>query len=338
MKKWFYPLLYVLGVCSCTSTQVMPDNREYTYNIHFPEPPVEIMSNIDKEATQYDSILINYFNIIKVKEDLYYMYYAAVGRLSERADDLGQGLFFAHSSNGFKWDRHFPQKSGPNYIFGSEIKEQSVFMVPWDDQFPFRLIANIEENGKELMCIWKSDNGIVFNNRVTVMDDFLHDTQNVVVPTKDNMKLYTRLWDGWNRKIATGLLGKDGKLLTSLDKLKIDHVYNSAASKLDSQFDILFPTYMNNKMSDPQTDKAYLKSFLIKDGICQEIECGINKWIKPEEKWMLVSPGIIDIKGDTYIAYNTRTWSHDTKKPDEGISRYYIIRVKIDKVYLDIDY
>ncbi len=206
-------------------------------------------------------------------------------------------------------------------------------MVPWDDQCPFRLIANIEENGKELMCIWKSENGIVFNNRVTVMDDFLHDIQNVVVPTEDNMKLYTRLWDGWNRKIATGLLDKDGKLFTSLDTLKIDHVYNSAASKLDSQYDILFPTYMNNKMSDPQTDKAYLKSFLIKDGICQEIECSINKWIKPEEKWMLVSPGIIDIKGDTYIAYNTRTWSHDTKKPDDGISQYYIIRVKIDKVY-----
>ena len=145
--------------------------------------------------------------------------------------------------------------------------------------------------------------------------------------------LYTRLWGNKarNRRIGVADFDLSGNKLTPLDTLYGDYVYNSAASYLNEQYDMLIPTFMNNADGNDKSDKAYFVAYLNHDGNNRSYPINLNKWIKDDEKWVLAAPGIIKIGKDNYIAYNTRNWSHDTRMPEGGISRYYLIKVRVYK-------
>ena len=118
---------------SCESVK---DNHTEKFDtfLNFPEPPIEIMSNVDDSSSEWDCSLINYFNIFQVKKNLYYLYYAAFGAESGSAD-INQGLFFAYSSDGKHWTRKKPNGEN-NTILRTGIQEQSVFMLKSDSSTP----------------------------------------------------------------------------------------------------------------------------------------------------------------------------------------------------------
>jgi hypothetical protein len=299
--------------------------------VDFPEAPIEIMSNLDESSSEYDCRIINYFNIIQVRNDLYYMYYAAMG-VNSGEKDIDQGLFFAYSTDAIHWARKLPTGSG-NLLIENGIQEQYVFVLDSDIEFPYRLIANIKEENKFKLCMWKSKNGYDFNfdEKNVLLSDRLHDTQNVMIPRKNSLYLYTRLWnkEGTNRLNGIARFDLQGNLESVIDTLAGDYLYNSAASYVNEQYDLLLPTYMNNRDGNNKSDVAYVKAYYNAGKDCTEIDTNFNKWLKDDEKWMIVVPGIIDVNGKKYIAYNTRTWSHDTKQPVGGVSRYYLIPINL---------
>ena len=106
-----------------------------------------------------------------------------------------------------------------------------------------------------------------------------------------------------------------------------DCLYNSAASKADERYDLLFPTYYNTHGGT--TDDCWLRTYLVDGRFVRELPCDLNRWIGPEEKWALVAPGFIFIEGERYLAYGSRTMSHDHS--DEGmISRYKLVKAVVE--------
>lgn len=329
MRNSLYIVLFALFVSCEHSNNDNP--HDYGTCVVFPEAPVGIMSNIDESSSIFDCRLINYFNILQVKEGLFYMYYAALG-VNSGETDIDQGLFFAYSNDAVHWKRELPN-GGSNLLLENGIQEQSVFLLDSDKEYPFRLIANIKDEGKYKLCMWKSKNGYDFDfkDKVILLEDRLHDTQNVIVSRGNVLNLYTRLWNetATNRRNGLAKFNIEGCQISPIDTLAGYYVYNSAASYVNNKYDLLQPTYMNNKDGDNKSDDAYFKAYLNSNEGCNEIETNLNKWIKKDEKWRVVAPGIIDIKGKKYIAYYAWTWSHDEPQPADGVSRYYLIRIDL---------
>lgn len=330
MKKASILFFTSFMLIACESTGNTDNSRKETC-LDFPEPPVEIMSNIDGSSSSYDCSLINYFNIIKVREDLFYMYYAAFGANSG-AGDINQGLFFAYSSDCIHWNRKKPNGER-NVIRETGIQEQSVFVLGSDMEHPYRLIANVKQDGRLKLCMWESTNGydFDFNEYTILLEEGYHDTQNVIIPRSDALYLYTRAWNEklTNRRIGLAKYDLEGNLIAPIDTIAGNYLYNSAALYVNEDYDLLIPTYMNNRDGEDKSDLAYPIAYLNSANKCEEIPNNLNQWFKKDEKWMIVAPGIIDINGEKYIAYNTREWSHDNTKPQNGVSRYYLIRVNL---------
>lgn len=331
MKRIAIIIMFFSGLfASCE--QGNNDNPSlFTTCVNFPEAPVEIMSNQDESSTDFDCRLINYFNIVQVKKNLFYMYYAAYGTNSGESD-IDQGLFFAYSNDAVHWKREKPNGDS-NLILENGIQEQSVFLLESDKDTPFRLVANIKEDGKFKLCMWKSKNGydFDFSQKTVLLEDRLHDTQNVIIPRKGYLYLYTRLWNetATNRKNGLAKFSLDGELLSPIDTLSGDYVYNSAASYVNEDYDLLQPTFMNNKEGNNKSDDAYFQAFLKNGDGCMKIDTNLNQWIKSDEKWRIVAPGMIDVDGKKYIAYYAWNWSHDTPQPANGVSRFYLIRMDL---------
>lgn len=310
----FLSLLALLVACEHENN----DNPSgFTTCVNFPEAPIEIMSNLDESTSDFDCKYINYFNIVQVKDNLYYMYYAAKGKYSGETD-IEQGLFFAYSNDAIHWKRETPD-GGSNILLQRGIQEQSVFKIESDSDNPYRLIASIKEDGNNKLCLWKSKNGYDFDftEKKVILDDRLYDTQSVVIPRGEELNLYLRLWNktATNRRNGLAKLNLDGDLISPKDTLAGDYLYNSAASYVNEEYDLLQPTFMNNKEGEEMSDLAYFKAFLNSSKGCTEIDTNLNFWLKEDEKWMIVAPGIIDVKGKKYIAYYAWNRSHDGEWP-----------------------
>jgi hypothetical protein len=279
----------------------------------FPTPPIEILNNIDD-----GKLLINYFNIIQGPDSLYYLYYAAVEDNWDKGD-FSQNLYLACSEDGYHY-KSICNSSGESIIMSSVI-EQSVFII----NNCFKLVGNIIEDGKYKLCVWDSSDGITWSGRRVLLEE-KHDTQNVIIPKGDHLTLYTRyLKNGTNRKVGVLLYDLDFQPISELSLLSFDYVYNSAASRLNTTQDLLFPTYFNN--IEEKRDTCYVKCYIVEGLFSQEIECKLNKWISDDEKWVIVAPGVFYINGQPHIAYCTRTKSHDSEL-DSSISCYKIIRIE----------
>ena len=285
-------------------------------SVSFPEPPVEILTN---ESAGMN--LINYFNIINLPEGGYRMYFSGY-----KADECGpdwdnQNLYYAESEDGF----HYELKGK---VMDS-IVEQTVFFTGEKDK-PFGLVGRVRENREFIMYMWKSKDGIEFGDKVVLSTDW-NDTQAVIVPRDGRYKLYTRTWDDShrNRKNAVAEYTPEGELLTEVAPLAGDFLYNPAASPVDDRVDILFPTYFNN-MYPGMTDTCFFKCFAVDGMFSKELQCDLNNWVEADEPWVLAAPGFIEIGGDRYLAYNTRSYSHDTPRETDVVTKYKLIKAVIN--------
>lgn len=305
-------LIFVLSGCCRGTGEPGP-----VTGIRFPEPPVEILTN---GAAGVD--MINLFNIVPLPEGGYRLYFSGFNGDTYGDDNywIGQHLYYAESQDGFQYEVKGKVMDG--------VVEQSVFLTG-DPEKPFGLVGRMEDNGKLTMFLWTSQDGISFGDRVLLLRRW-HDTQNVMVPRDGRLKLYTRIWeeDGKNRKNAVMEFSPRGERLTGMEPLAGDYLYNSAACRLDERCDILFPTWFNNKYPGT-TDTCFLKCFVVDGLFSRELPCELNRWIGPDEKWVLAAPGFITIGGERYLAYNTRSTSHDAPIDKSTVSKYKLIKVEV---------
>lgn len=288
-------------------------------SVNFPDPPVEILSNEDVGMD-----IINYFNIIQLPGGGYRMYFSGWNGETYTDDnfEIGQHLYYAESEDGF------------HYVFKGKVMdgviEQSVFLTG-EEEKPFGLVGRTLENGRLNLFLWKSEDGIEFGDKTMLLIKW-HDTQNAMVPRDGRLKLYTRVWgDDWvNRKIAVAEYSADGERLTEIQPLAGDFLYNAAPCPVDDGHDLLFPTYFNNKYPAGGTDTCFFRCYEADGLYSKEIPCNLNEWIGPDEKWVLASPGFININGDRYLAYNSRNWSHDTPFRKGVTSRYKLIKATVN--------
>ncbi|MBR5661422.1 MAG: hypothetical protein IKW99_07715 [Bacteroidales bacterium] len=305
-KRIAFLFLLAAVLCAC--------GEKVITGVSFPGPPIEIASN-----ESFGMGMINYYNIIQGPDGTYRMYFAANENSGIAEDEWHQNLYLAESSDGF----HYELKGK---IMESLI-EQSVCLVK-DKDWPYRLIGNQLLDGKHCLCLWKSKDGIEFTGR-KVLFDFKHDTQNTLTQHGSRMKLYSRLTQEHyqNRRITLAEFTLDGEQVSETEILAGDCLYNSAASKVDERYDLLFPTYYNTHGGT--TDTCSFRCYLADGSFMRELPCELNRWVDESEEWALASPGFIFINGDRYLAFATRTASHDHSHTGM-ISRYKLIKVVLE--------
>lgn len=298
----------------CCQTRTNSRAQEELAGVSFPEAPIEIARNGD-----FGMGLINYFNIVQLPDGIYRMYFSGNEASGIAEEEWSQNLYYAESADGF----HYELKGK----MMDALIEQSVCLVE-DKEWPFRLVGNRKVDGKHCMFLWKSKDGIIFTEP-KLLYDFKHDTQNVLVPRGKRMKLYSRVTQEHykNRRITLSEFSLDGEPLCEEQVLAGDFLYNNAACKVDSRYDLLFPTYYNTHGGT--TDTCTFRCYLADGLFMRELPCELNKWVEEDEKWFLASPGFVVINGDKYLAYCTRTKSHDHSHTGME-SLYKLIKVVLE--------
>lgn len=306
MKRLLLYFLLTAALCAC--------ERETLVGVSFPEPPIEIASNED-----FGMGLINYFNIIQLPDGTYRMYFSGNEVSGIAEEEWVQNLYLAESADGF----HYELKGK----LMDALIEQSVCRVE-DKTWPYRLVGNQMEDGHHCMFLWKSKDGITFTERKLLYTD-KHDTQNVMVPRGQRMKLYSRVTQERykNRRITLAEFSLDGEQLSATEVLAGDFLYNNAACKVDERYDLLFPTYYNTHGGT--TDACFFRCYLADGPFMRELPCALNRWIEENEGWFLASPGFILINGERYLAFNTRTETHEQSHTGM-VSKYKLIKAVLE--------
>ena len=285
--------------------------------VAFPDPPVEIVSNAD-----FGMQLINMFNIIRIPDGTYRMYFIANPKDGIAENEHLQNLYYAESQDGF----HYELKGK----LMDELVEQTVFLVK-DKEYPYRMVGNQwigEKSWERGMFLWKSKDGITFTDR-KMLYDFLHDTQNVMIPRGNRLKLYSRVTQEHykNRRMTVAEFNQEGEQISDTEILAGDFLYNTAACKVDERYDLLFPTYYNTHGGT--TDACFFRCYLADGPFVRELPCALNRWVEADEKWVLAAPGFVYINGERYLAYNTRTRSHETSQTGM-VSKYKLIKAVLE--------
>ncbi|GEM_PF-1153259 len=289
---------------------------------------IEIMSNKDESSSEYDNRLINEFNIVNYN-GIYYLYYIAIGK-NEKLSDANYNLCMAYSFDGLKWERSCPGAlNKDNNVIGKGIIEQSVFLVP-DDNYPFRLIGNEVEGGNHQMYLWKSSDGVEFIEKKKMLTDTWHDTQNAITIHNNMLKLYTRVWNpqATNRKVGVCYFNMDGELTSSIVPLSGDYLYDGSPCKLTDKYDLILPTFMNNK--EGRSDECHIKTYIIDGCFSKEIPNNMSDIIGKDVKWVNCCPNFVEIGGDKYVGVLTWNWSHDTPMPADGIVKYSLAKISFE--------
>lgn len=319
----FFAFFLVLVACSSDEDELYYTEISDNYIIHCPEPPIEIMSSTDEESVARGEKLLNYFKILQISDNLYYMYYEA---FKGQIVDGEEGVYFAYSTDCKHWIKQFPSSTdADNTVIPSNIIGVDVIKVP-DEKYPFRMLATRGYEGECGLYMLKSKDGFKFSDEKKILSG-LYDTQNVAIVRNDTIKLYLRKWREYdNRKIGYVKMDIEGNILSSLFLLRDNFLYNSAASIFEEdKYDFLFSTYFNPR----EGRGSNVRSYIVDEYNSKEIPWNFNNWIYEEELWSLVSPGILIVDGEWYISYITRTWCHDEMMPSNGVSKYKLIRINI---------
>ena len=291
--------------------------RKTIIGVSFPEAPIEFATNAD-----FGMELINYYNIIQLPDGIYRMYFSGNPIDGVAENERNQNLYLAESTDGF----HYELKCKVMDM----VIEQSVFMVK-DKEYPYRMVGCQwigEKSWERGVFLWKSKDGIEFTDRKMLYDK-IHDTQNVMVTRGNRWKLYSRITQEHykNRRMTVAEFNKRGEQLSDTEILAGDFLYNNAACKVDKRYDLLFPTYYNTHGGT--TDACFFRCYLTDGPFIREFPCELNRWVEADEHWVLASPGFVFINGERYLAYNSRTRSHETSETGM-VSRYKLVKAVIE--------
>ena len=309
MKRILLIAALALVLCGC--------GRKTIIGVSFPEAPIELATNAD-----FGMELINYYNILQLPDGTYRMYFSGNPLDGVAENERNQNLYLAESADGF----HYELKCK---VMDAVI-EQSVFMVK-DKEYPYRMVGCQwigEKSWDRGVFLWKSKDGIEFTDRKMLYDK-IHDTQNVMVTRGNRWKLYSRITQEHykNRRMTVTEFNKRGEQLSDTEILAGDFLYNSAACRVDRRYDLLFPTYYNTYGGT--SDACFFRCYLADGPFVRQIPCELNRWVEADEHWVLACPGFVFINGERYLAYNSRTRSHETSETGM-VSRYKLVKAVIE--------
>jgi hypothetical protein len=309
MKRILLIVALALVLCGC--------GRRHIIGVSFPEAPIELATNAD-----FGMELINYYNILQLPDGTYRMYFSGNPLDGVAENERNQNLYLAESADGF----HYELKCK---VMDTVI-EQSVFMVK-DKEYPYRMVGCQwigEKSWERGVFLWKSKDGIEFTDRKMLYDK-IHDTQNVMVTRGNRWKLYSRITQEHykNRRMTVTEFNKRGEQLSDTEILAGDFLYNSAACRVDRRYDLLFPTYYNTYRGT--SDTCFFRCYLADGPFVRQIPCELNRWVEADEHWVLACPGFVFINGERYLAYNSRTRSHETSETGM-VSRYKLVKAVIE--------
>lgn len=311
--------ILLLCALACVLAALLLFNRKpkAPIGVSFPEPPVEIATNED-----FGMQLINMFNIIQTADGTYRMYFIANPHDGIAENEKLQDLYYAESQDGF----HYTLKGK----LMDQTVEQTVFLVK-DKVYPYRMVGNQwigEKMWERGLFLWKSKDGLEFTDRKMLHGE-LHDTQNVMIPRGNRLKLYSRVTQERykNRRITVAEFNRRGDQISDTEVLAGDFLYNSAACKVDKRYDLLFPTYYNTH--GKTTDTCFFRCYVADGPYVRELPCELNRWVDSDEHWVLAAPGFVFINGERYLAFNTRTRSHETSETGM-VSKYKLIKAVLE--------
>lgn len=289
-------------------------------SVSCPNAATIVMATNDAEATQYDNLLIGYFNVLKVSDNLYYMYYSCCGQNDyPMADDGAQHLAFAYSTDGVTWTRGIPQGitppiTGTNLIFSQYVCNFQVFQVQ-DADYPYRLLCTYRTANNPDTRLYKSANGVNFE-LVRVIFPYYNDNQPSCIVRGNVIKVYCRQRSDYTgivkndktmRWVGVYTLDLDGNVISPPTTFFGMNIYQASASILDERREVMFPTYYNFNV-DEQTIRCY-----IVDGLkIKRIPFDTSNLIDPTtDQSYYVAPNIVTIGNKNYIYMTARTTKHN---------------------------
>lgn len=293
--------------------------------------PTTILSN-ELDTNEY----LSYYTIVQLKENLFYMYYDTMfGGETEY-----QELHFAYSTDGRNYTKGIPSGivapySGTNKLMDN-VTGSTVVKVP-DGEYPFRLITQQRErpgssDTDHYINMYKSKDGINFESATkrTLMYEY-HDTQHSVVVKGNILKVYTRY-----RKYEGGLVRKncvyyfdlDGNMLSPMKVLDSDCVYNAAAVAIDDEYDLISPTFFDNRQ---EVQDFEVKNYLVKGYTELPVDSNINSIFGNDDKWVTMCPSLLTISGKQYMCFVTKSKAHDVPYDLSTIVKYKMVEVTIER-------
>lgn len=313
--------------------------------VSFPNTPIVILSPGDQDATEYDNASLGYSKIMKISEDMYYLYYSCLGE--HGSGDTAQRLGFAYSTDGFTYYRGFPQGitppvAGTNLIADFNIREQDIFRV-LDDEYPYRMVANDDQYN---MMMYKSQDAIHFdfvNGKKCCIGQ--RDCQVSAIPRGQIIKLYVRgsrtdqEHPLGTRAVAIAYCDIDGNIIApAVSALPYNSLYQASAFALDDHREMLFPTFFNSAapitvgggMGGDGTQT--LRCYIVNGERCDEVTINTSNIITPNiDNSFYVMPGLINIGNDVYILMVTCPWYHKPTDlpPAQGYSELKLVKVNL---------
>lgn len=308
--------------------------------ISFNEAPTVCIATSDAAANQYDNYQFSFFNVLKISDSLYFLYYTCFGNTDDISNSSYKHLALAYSNDGTTWTRGIPSGitapvSGTNLIFRNSVFEHHVFKV-LDPVYPYRLICNYGVGKRDRIRLYKSNDAVNFQLvRDVIMGDY--DSQMTAIDKGGLIKVYLRLRTAsgssvrGNRQIGYFYMDYDGELIAPPTlAFDAESLYNASAMPLDSTRDILFPTHY-----DADADTQDLVCYIVADNGVTKVPIDTSKIIPSDYQTFYVSPrGIVDIGGSQYIFYMARDTQHDATG---GVSRILKAKIKYTTVGIPLN-
>lgn len=305
-------------------------------SVSCPNAATIVMATNDAEATQYDNLHIGYMNVLKIREDLYFMYYSCNGLSEYPASDSDQHLALAYSTDGVTWTRGIPQGitppvAGTNLIFSKYVIGAQVFKVQ-DAAYPYRLLAGYRTSNAYGTRLYKSADGVNFELLREIFP-YYDDNQVSCIVRGNIVKVYNRRRSDYKgetsadksmRWLGVYTIDIDGNVISPPTTFFGMNIYQASASILDERREVMFPTYYNFNV-DEQTIRCY-----IVDGLkIKRIPFDTSNLIDPTtDKSYYVAPNIVTIGDKNYLYMTARTTKHN------AFSTSNVTRVKrVEVVY-----
>lgn len=313
--------------------------------------PETVFSTHSEVADTMDNISMGYNQVIKISDNLYYMYYDTCGSdcgFNEYEGIVysntygGFGFRFAYSTDGLNWIKGYPPNITPPDIDSintpaltgltpeeiNRIKynpiaiflnnntmvgagSACVIKAYWDKDYPFRAITS---DGS--MYMYKSRDGVVFTDR-KLIDDTWRDCQPTAIVRGNTIKIYNRHRPASGRRIAVLYCDLEGNVLSPSRYLfGNDDMYQSSGGMLDERRDILFPTRFKQTTAKPY-DVEGINCYIVDGNKVLPIDIDENVFTENGRfKSLYVhNGGLIEIKKDNiikqYIYYSCSERCHD---------------------------
>jgi hypothetical protein len=278
-----------------------------------------------------DDGLLNTVSVIKISDEMYYMYYEACGA-NESPDYNHLKLCFAYSTDGETFVKGFPSGVTPPYQDGNVLLPagsthgQCVVKVP-DATNPYRMLSINGMHADRVARIWKSADGINWTLIKNITAGY-NDSPVSCVVRGNTLKIFLRTRNYYGRAIAILYTDLDGNPLLSNWNTEISlelytsQLYVAAASMIDDKRELLLPTVYN-----PLDSTETVRAFLLNGTFCKELALDTDAIIDDNVKSIYFASGLVPIGLKTYAFYETRDADHDHYS--QGTTKSAIRRIEI---------